>query len=388
MSDPIDPSSKDAHAHGHPVIEYLESLSVTNHTAVMIVEQLGATAVDDLQHLTEADLATIGMRPIPARKLLSALAPAASAPSSAASPLGDLTLDLLPMVPEEDSWLEELRTGGVLKVQQSTVISAIRAALAHRAGLYEIPKKLVVLMERFAEDIDEPVDPIFFKLRRQLTRQSYGNLFDAIGGLDGSYVTQARKNDLLRRIDQHLWPAISGFNDQLMTWQETWAQGSMSPAALASIVLGRDAGVMPAGASLAPPDTGALHDYAGSVNEAINRVFSGTGAQIAAALAFEASEVRRIFADSRLPALTGSANRDQMIRKLGIRVTAADPRLEKDLIRFVLGVMQAKDQPAGEHEQRFFNSLYMLGARISWDQLSGGKSSRGGGGVTGIGGAL
>ena len=375
MSDKLEPTSA-----ARAVIEHLQSLDVPVATAERIVEDLGATSIEDLKHLTAADLSGVGLKAIPSRKLLAALAP--ETPTTAPS-FPEASLDLLPNVPEEDSWLEELRTGGVLKVQQSTVISAIRAALAHRAGLYTVPGKLVALMEKFAEEMDEPVDPIFFKLRRQLTRQSYGNLFDAIGGLDGTYVTQARKQSLLRRINQHLWPAISSFNRQLTVWQETWAQGSMSPAALASLVLGRDAGVMPAGASMTPPSTGVLHDHAGAVNDAINLVFKGTGAQIASALAYEATGIRRTFADSRLCALTGSANREQMILKLGVRVSAADPRLEKDLIRFVLGIIQSKDQPAGDQELRFFNSLYMLGAQISWDQLGGAKNSAGA--VTGIG---
>ena len=37
----------------------------------------------------------------------------------------------------------------------------------------------------------------------------------------------------------------------------------------------------------------------------------------------------QLAADSRLCALTGSANREQMILKLGVRVSAADPRLEQ-----------------------------------------------------------
>jgi len=340
--------------------------------ASKIKDELGVTEVDDLALLTESDLVGAGMKAVPARKLLNSLKPATPVPEAAA--LGAVSFDgVLPSVPDDGSWLEALKTGGVAKVDQSTVISAVRAALGNRVGLFDVPKRLVEAMEKHADSIDEPVDPTYFTLRQQLTRRSYAEIFAAIPGLDSSYVSDARKKDLYGRIDQHLWPAILGFYDQLKAWQELWQQQGMNPAALLSMfasVAGGGGMGMPPG-MMQPPDTNGLRDYADAVNDAINKVFAGTGAQIAAALAYEASQIKKTLEDPRLPAMIGAANRDQMLKQLGVSVSSTYPRLELNLTRFVLAIMQAKDQPAGNEELQYFGTLYMLGTQINWSELGG-----------------
>ena len=275
-----------------------------------------------------------------------------------------------------------MRTGGVLKVDQSTVISAIRAALAHRAGLYGIPDGLVALMEKFSDENEEQVDAEYFKLRKQLTRRSYAEIFEAIDGLDGSYVTEARKKQLFQRIDQYLWPAINDFYGQLKSWQEAWMQGAANPAMMMGAIMAASGGmnVMPPG-MMQPPDTGVLRDHADAVADAVNKVFAGTGVQIAAALAYDATRIKETLENTRLPALTGAANRDQMLRQLGVAVSATYPRLETNLTRFVLAVMRVKDQPAGNEELQYFSALFMLGSQIPWDQLGDRSAKR----PTGIG---
>ena len=379
---------------GEPVIDKLVGLGVDAEMASKVKTEFGITTLDDLTALTEQDLVDAGMKKIPARRVVAALAPSRTATgvadSSAASAVAVSFDAVLPTVPTDASWLEALRTGGVLKVDQSTVISAIRAALAHRAGLFSIPEGLVRLMEKFADENDEQVDPEFFKLRKQMTRRSYAELFEAIDGLDGSYVTETRKKQLFERVDTHLWPAIILFYDQLKSWQEAWMQGAANPALMMSAIMASSGGgfAMPPG-MMQPPDTGTLRDHADAVADAVNRVFAGTGVQIAAALAYDASQIKETLENSRLPALTGAANRDQMLKQLGVAVSATYPRLETNLTRFVLAVMRVKDQPAGNEELQYFGALFMLGSQIPWDQLGGGSSARRNGSrVTGIGGTL
>lgn len=298
--------------------------------------------------------------------------------SSSAAAMALNVSDILPQVPGDDSWLTALRAGGVLKVEQSTVISAIRAALAHRVGLYDIPEMLAKRMELFADDNAEPVPEEFFKLRRQLTRRNYAEIFEAIEGLDGNFVTDARKNQLFGRIDASLWPSIVSFQSQLKAWVDAWQQGAANPAMLMNAVMaiaGGGAGAMPPG-MMSPPETGALRDQAEAFNDELNKVFAGTGIQIASALAFDASRIKQILENPRLPALIGAANRDQMLRQMGVEVSATYPRLETNLTRYALGVMKIKDVPAGNEELQYFGSLYMLGSQIPWDQLGMGKRSR------------
>lgn len=358
----------------------LESLDVSRGIIDRIIGDLGAETVEDLANLTEADLTGIGTKPLAARKLIAALKPEHAAPATSTVVSFD---DVLPSVPSDASWLEALRTGGVLKVDQSTVISAIRAALAHRAGLYTIPDKLAGSMEKFADENEEQVDPEFFKLRKQMTRRGYAEIFEAIDGLDGNYVTEARKKQLFLRIDQHLWPTINTFYGQLKSWQEAWMQGAANPAMMMGALMAASGGmnVMPPG-MMQPPDTGVLRDHADAVADAINKVFAGTGVQIAAALAYDATKIKETLENPRLPALTGAANRDQMLRQLGVVVSATYPRMETNLTRFVLAVMRVKDQPAGNEELQYFSALCMLGSQIPWDQLSGDRSASR---LTGIG---
>lgn len=373
-----------------PVATKLHELGVDPKAITAIKGSLGVENVEDLAQLTEDDLTngSVGMKRIPARRLVLALAslrPSTTAESAASAVGAAVSLDgVLPSVPSDASWLEALRTGGVLKIDQSTVISAIRAALAYRAGLYDIPDGLVRLMERFADENDEQVDPEFFKLRKMLTRRSYAEIFEAIDGLDGSYVTDARKKQLFQRIDEHMWPAIFGFYAQLKSWQEAWLQGAANPALMMSAILSAGGmGPMPPG-MMQPPDTGILRDTADAMNDSINKVFAGTGVQIASALAYDASRIKEILENPRLPQLTGAANRDQMLRQLGVAVSATYPRLETNLTRFVLSIMRVKDQSAGNEELQYFGALFMLGSQIPWGDLDDRRSI--GKRPTGIGG--
>ncbi|MEK9182305.1 MAG: hypothetical protein AAB781_01800 [Patescibacteria group bacterium] len=375
-----------------PVAAKLKNLGLAEDVISKIKSELGAESESDLTGLTEEDLVGVGMKKLQARKLVAALKPpptVASPESISSGPVAAVSFDeVLPAVPTDASWLEALRTGGVLKVDQSTVISVIRAALAHRAGLFEIPDSLVRLMEKFADENDDQVDPEFFKLRKQMTRRSYAEIFEAIDGLDGSYVTEGRKKQLFSRVDQYLWPAIIAFYDQLRSWQEAWVQGAGNPALMMSALMAASGGggmALPPG-MMQPPDTGILRDNADAVADAVNRVFAGTGVQIAAALAYDASKIKGTLENSRLPALTGAANRDQMLKQLGVAVSATYPRLETNLTRFVLAVMRAKDQPSGNEELQYFGALFMLGSQIPWDQLGGSASPRRTtAGVSGIG---
>lgn len=326
------------------------------------VNEAGMTLLsgDDVKSVTSCGLVT-------ARQVAEAFAPVPVAAPTTMS--ADAFNMVLPSVPDDESWLKALRSGGVLKVDQSTVISAVRAALASRAGLFDIPAKLVIAMEAYTEETEEQVGTEFFKLRHMLTRTEYGDLFDAIPGMNGSFVTKTRKAELLTRIDQHLWPIIVSFNNQLLAWQQAWMSGAANPMAMMAMMAG-GMGAMPPG-MMAPPDTGVLRDSAEAVNDQINRIFRGTGVQIAAALAYEASRVKETLQQPGLPAMIGAPNREQMLKKLGVSVPATYPRLEANLTQFVLGIMAASDQPAGEEELRYFGALFMLGSQIDWNQIAG-----------------
>lgn len=368
-----------------PVVAKLKELGVPDDAIGKIQADLGVSTVEDLAGITEEDLVSVGMKKIPARRVVTVLksaAPSASVAGMAAGAVGAASFSfdgILPSVLTESSWIEALRAGGVLKVDQSTVIAAVRAALAHRVGLFNIPEKLASLMEQFAEENDEQVDPEFFKLRKQLTRRNYSEIFEAIEGFEGTFVTETRKKQLFARLDKFLWPSFTEFYSQLKNWQEAWVQGSTNPALMMGAMMGMMSGGGVAGAlppgMMSPPDTGILRDHADAVNDAANKVFAGMGVQIASAVGYDATKIKESLENPRLPMMIGVANRDQMLRKLGAAVSATYPRLETNLTRFVLAVLRVKDVPAGNEELQYFGALFMLGSQIPWDQLGGEGSS-------------
>lgn len=336
----------------------------------------GVAVEGDMALLSAAEVqSTTGCGLVIAKKVAAAFAPA-PAPAAPTTISADAMSMVLPSVPDDESWLKALRTGGVLKIEPSTAIAAVRATLAQKVGLFSIPALLSKEMEDYTDQTEEQVPPEYYRLRKMLTRTEYGDLFAAIDGMDGSYVTQSRKTELLGRIDKNLWPAILSFNEQLQAWQQAWMSGAANPMAMMAMMAG-GMSAMPPG-MISPPDTGVLRDAAEAVNDQINRIFRGTGVQIAAALAYEANRIKDIIQHPSLPAMIGVPNRDQMLKKLGVSVPATYPRLEQNLSKFVLGIMSAGDQPAGEDELRYFGALFMLGSQIDWNQLNGQVSVKAG----------
>jgi hypothetical protein len=295
-------------------------------------------------------------------------APAAGAGAATPTLSLDTSLAILPNAPDDSSLLAMLKAGGDLKVNQGTVISAIRAALANRSGLYDLPALLVDRMESHAESLEEPVGPEFFKLRKLLTQRNYGEIFAALD-VEGAFVSQKRKATFLDRLDALLWPALSAFQAQLKHWTESWQQGMANPAALMAIMVGSAGGqALPPG-MLQPPPTGALRDAAEAVNTQINRVFAGVGVPVAMALGYDAMKIREVLEAPNLPAQIGAASRDQMLKLLDVAVSADYVRLEQNLVRYALAIMAFPGVPA-DAELAYLTSMTMLGGQIPWDSLA------------------
>jgi len=362
---------------GNPVTQYLMTLGVEEDKATQISEKL-VDNVGELEHLTAGDFTSI-LKPGAARALVAKLQEKKTAASAAAAPTAvggnSVAFALLPEVPDDTAWLASLRTEGVLKVGQSTVISTIRAALAYKFGLYGITDKLVKEMERYAEETDEQVGKEFFELRKALTKRTYGDLFDALDGMDGHYVTQERKNKLLGRINDTLMPSVGSFHEQLNTWYTTWVQGASNPGFfMQHMMMAQGGGALPPG-MMAPPDAGVLRDAADKVADDLNKVFRGTGVQIAAALAYEAKQIIQSLSQPGLPAMVGVTSRELMLKKLGVNVPATYPRMETNLTRYVLAILEAKNQAGGTQESMYFGNMHLLGSQIQWSEIGGFGSS-------------
>lgn len=346
-----------------------------------VVDELGVESIEELASMEVTDLTSVGMKLAKARKLINDLkapivAEKASASAAAAAVETQVIQNqfeaLLPAVPSDESWLNALKTGGILKVDDSSYIAAIRAALADRAGLYNVPEALTKAMEVFADETEEQVDPVFYSLRKTMTRRTYGDIFSAIPGLDGTFITESRRKEFLSRIRDTLWPAIADSYQALDAWYQTYRASLSDPSVIFSALKGVP-GV--GGMMAAAPDTAAIHDAGDTLVDSINRVFRGTGVQVAAAMAYDANVIRKTMEDPRLPSMVGSKNREMMLKKIGVNVSSNYIRLEQNLVKYVLGFVK-HDMVTSDVDTNYFIALWQLGNQVNWNELgvAGGAS--------------
>jgi hypothetical protein len=281
------------------------------------------------------------------------------------------SLSILPIVPDDQSFLELLKTGGVLKVGTTEVLSAIKAALAQKVGLYKLPEKILDKMEVFAIAQEEPCGEAFYAMQKLVTEKKYGDVLSAIG-VSGSYISESRKKDFFARLEAKLWPALNDFQKRLVAWQQAWMQGMSNPGMLmAAMTAKQSGGILPPG-MMAPPDTAELQAAAEEVINEINRVFAGPGIPVARALAYDATRIMGILENKDLPAQTGSANKDQMIKDLGVSVGADIVKTEQSLTRYTLAIMSLSKVAAGNDELIYLSAMIQLGSTIPWDKLVSG----------------
>ncbi len=345
-----------------------------------LVGDPGVDAIDALNNAEYTPFADIqaALPSIPVARLRKAVAeslrarPAADTAAST-TPMNSLSLDaslgILPSVPDDASLLAQLKAGASLKVSQATVVLAARAALADRCGYFQIPALLVERMEQYAESLEETVGEDFYKLRKLISQRNYAEIYEGMPGIDGNFVSQKRRDAFLKRLDTLLWPALISFQGQLKAWGESWQQGMMSPATTMALLLGgAGAHAMPPG-MLQPPPTDALRDAADAVSMQINKVFAGVGVPVAMALGYDALKIKEVLDNPSLPAQIGAANRDQMLKILGVVVAPDYSRLEDNMVRYLLAILR---YPAvtGDAELGFLTALTMLGGQIPWDKLN------------------
>ena len=357
-----------------PVVDALTAKVIEaggNETVVAKLREMGVTEVDHLDLLEVDDLKKAGFNLVQARLLKKSMAAAAEAtvkPAAAMQPqfvATDLS-GLLPAIPDEGSWLEALKAGGALKISDITYISGIRAAFADRFNLKDVPKKLLKKMLDFAEDNGEPVSEEYYEIDALLTERRYASIFAAIKGPKSSSVTADRRNAFLERVNDEMWPAIFSFWKELDAYVEM-ARTSHDPGIFLALVAGfAGGGGVPAMATALPPTDG-VHDAADSLRDAINRVFRGVGTLVASAMAYDASETSKKLANPRLPAMIGAANYEQMLKMLGVSVSANYVRQEQNMVQFVLSAVKL-DEAVGD-ERQYLMALWQVGRRIDWGQL-------------------
>lgn len=346
-----------------------------NEDQIGKLEAQGVKTDEDLAMFSEQEIREHSeCNVVTAKKIVAAFAPSPAEVATDANSTAAYA-NVLPALPEDTSFLEMLKTGGVLKIDRTNVIAAMRAAIASSVGLYNLPDRLIERMEGFALEQDEPLSETFYRLQKQLTQRAYGEILSALG-TSGNFVSERRKRETLARLNTLLWPELREFNAQLRTWVETWSQGAANPANMMMIIMskGSASGIMPPG-MLAPPATDVLRDKGETVIDQINKVFAGTGIPVSRALAYDAMQIREVLEDPNLPSTVGAATRDQMLKMLGIEVGAEFVRLERNVTQFALAIMELPKVAGGSDELSYLSAMWQLGSQIPWDKLGTGTNA-------------
>jgi len=352
---------------------------VTQRLATVVGEP-GRDAIDALRNEEYTPFSDIqaALPAVPVARLRKAVAEnlrtaGGTGPAATLNPMNSVSLDtslgILPTVPDDTSLLAQLKASASLKVSQPTVVLAARAALAERCGYFQIPNLLIDRMEAYAESLEETVGEDFYKLRKLISQRNYAEIYEGMPGVDGTFVSQKRRDAFLRRLDTLLWPALLSFQSQLKAWGESWQQGMMNPAATMALLFsgGGASHALPPG-MLQPPPTDTLRDAADAVNVQINKVFAGVGVPVAMALGYDALKIKEVLDNPSLPSQIGAANRDQMLKMLGVAIAPDYARLEENLVRYLLAVLKYPSVTP-DAELGFLTALTMLGGQIPWDKL-------------------
>lgn len=333
-----------------------------------------ATAVLEGQEFTDAkqlagttydQFVAMGIKAKSARILADKFG-AQPAATSAPAPVmtGNMFTALLPVPPEDESFLRALQAGGTLKIDKVSITSAMRAALAARVGMFELPEEILKRMEAFSESLDETVGQEFLDLHKEVTKRRNPEILAALG-VSGTYLNQRRKDETLERLNQELWPTLSGFQVQLAGWVDAWVKTGMNPLALMA-TLRPGTGPTPL---ITPPDTGPIVSASQGVIDKVNHIFRGAGMLAAQALAFDAAKIRELLENKSLATNMGFSNREQMLKALGAAVSPDYVRIEQSVTTYALAVVGLPSVTA-ERIYDYLQALNQLGTSIPWDQLT------------------
>lgn len=277
---------------------------------------------------------------------------------------------VLPTLPDDASFSEGLVTGGVSKVSTNDVVAAARVSLASRVGLYAVPERLRAMLTQHAEAMSEPAPEVFYEIERLLSQRGAGVSLSALG-IAGAYTGEDHRRRLVERFAP-VWAGLSSLHGEVTAWRSRWNDSWNNPGGLAQVIVGAFSG---GGAGAPPPpDTGPLRDQARRVVDQVNRALAGTGIVAARALAVEAMQIRSLLDHPGLPSCAGVTGREELLARVGVKVTAEHVRLESAAVRYLLSAL-ALPQVAGEGELDYVTALLELGGTIAFDRLVDGLPS-------------
>lgn len=339
------------------------TLAILNAKLVRHANDKGAESLTDADSVTEGDFqrafpeaATGDLRKAVKEMRTAALpeviqqqpaAPTAGAfpiPATATVGMGSY---MIPEVLEGTNFLEALSASKDLTVDLVTIRAALEAKFADDIKLSEIPERIVELMEKHADTIEEPVGGTFLEVLKFVKQRKWAEV-----NVDSNLVTVERKKGFLKRL-KALPAAVYEFHMALTAWyEELKVNRAASPLGMLN------------GTNFYPPADNVVA-AAETIVRCLTSAFAGLGVMVAKAMAYEALKTREILQRSELPVLTGSANREIMLKNLGMTVSNVDIRIEKNVAKYVIFAATTvyRNLPAGQ-EGPVLESLYLLGQQI------------------------
>jgi hypothetical protein len=85
---------------------------------------------------------------------------------------------------------------------------------------------------------------------------------------------------------------------------------------------------------------------------------------------------KEVLEDANLPAAVGAVNKEQMLKMLGVAISADYVRIERNVTRYALSAMEFPKVTSGPEELNYLSALFQLGTSIQWDKLPGGSTAR------------
>jgi hypothetical protein len=271
---------------------------------------------------------------------------------------GMMTMSLLPTPHDDGALLDALRTGGVDRVGVENVEAAIRSYFANKAGWFEIPDKLAEAMEKKALALAKPADQAFYEVYAEVVSKKYAEVISALN-VDRRFASQKWQTELLRRTEG-IETILREFHGQLKAWYETWTTQMGNPGMIVAALVG-GMGAVPGMNQI--PDFMHLYDKVDAVVDKMNAVFAGPMIPAAAALASRSVKIKEFLKDERIRVALGYADQEEMLRELGIAVSADAGRQERDMVQYILSVYHFRAVTGGQ-EATYLTQLFMLGERI------------------------
>ncbi|MEK7545861.1 MAG: hypothetical protein AAB554_02170 [Patescibacteria group bacterium] len=331
----------------------------------------GFTDIASCATVKEDEWVGYGMKKGAARKLLHELAAAVTPTASSAAVT--MAASLLPQVPTDESFLSNLVSGGVLKPSENDVLAAIRALNADRYGIFDIDDKILEAIATRAEEMEEPWPDLYYDVQKKLAVKAHAEVLRALG-VSSKVVSQAEVKKFLGRTNE-IWSQLAGFYETVDGYVTNW-QTQMGPQAMMAMMgaLAGGGAVGPSPFAVEAPDPTPLVDQARGIIDRVNKMFAGPGIPVARALAADAQQLSDVLKKPELINAIGAANRDEMLKKLGIGVGADASRTETSVLQFALCVLKLSTIETSQLP-RFVLAMRQVGSTIPWSTLTTGRGN-------------